>query len=157
MAIDLQDYLPNDCLAKVDIASMRHALEIRSPMLDHRVVELARQMPLEQKWRPRRGRTPLAKAVLRDAFRERLPRKVLARGKMGFGVPIGTWLAGPAAPWMRDVLLAPRARTRWLFRPETVRAMVDQHTRGRTEWGEPLWALLCLELWFRQFLDRPTG
>ena len=157
MAIDLADYLPNDCLAKVDIASMRHSLEVRSPLLDHRVVELARRMPVDLKWRPRLGRMPQGKAILRELFSEggggapalRLPRSVLTRGKMGFGVPVSRWLATDHADWMRGILLDRRTLARGLTHRGAVEEMIAAHTAFRADHGERLWALLCLELWFR--------
>jgi len=151
MAIDLADYLPNDCLAKVDIASMRHSLEVRSPMLDHRVVELARRMPVHLKWRRRAGRLPQGKAVLREAMADLLPAGILGRGKMGFGVPVSRWLAGDYADWMRGILLDPRTVARGLTQRRAVEAMIEAHTALRADHGERLWALLCLELWFRAF------
>jgi len=149
MAIDLQDYLPNDCLAKIDAASMAHSLEVRSPLVDHRLVELARQMPVDLKWRRRAGRTPLGKAILREAMADRLPASVLARGKMGFGVPVGRWLATDYAGWMRGILLDRATLGRGLVRREAVEGLIDAHTGLRAEHGERLWALVCLELWFR--------
>jgi asparagine synthase (glutamine-hydrolysing) len=169
MAIDLADYLPNDCLAKVDIASMRHGLEVRSPFLDHRVVELARRMPAKLKWRSRVGRQPQGKAILRELFGEkgavpfsdsgkggcplfsRLPRSVLARGKMGFGVPVSEWLAGEHAEWMRGILLDPASQRRGLFARQPLEDMIRAHTGRRADHGERLWALVCLELWFGTF------
>ncbi len=160
MAIDLADYLPNDCLAKVDIASMAHSLEVRSPLLDHRVVELARRMPVGLKWRPRLGRLPQGKAILREAFSQKgtrnlfLPQCILKRGKMGFGVPVGRWLASDYAGWMRGILLDKRTLGRGLFRGEAVEALIAAHTSLRADHGERLWAILCLELWMRAFVDR---
>ena len=151
MAIDLADYLPNDCLAKVDIASMCHSLEVRSPMLDHRVVELARRMPVGLKWRRRAGRLPLGKAVLREAMADLLPASIVARGKMGFGVPVSRWLAGEYADWMRGILLDPPTVARGLTERSAVEAMIAAHTAFRADHGERLWALVCLELWFRAF------
>jgi asparagine synthase (glutamine-hydrolysing) len=151
MAIDLQDYLPNDCLAKVDIASMRHGLEVRSPFLDHRVVELARQMPATLKWRLRVGRPPQGKAILREAMRDLLPGAILARGKMGFGVPVSEWLAGEHAEWMRGILLDPASQRRGLFARQPLEDMIRAHTDRRADHGERLWALVCLELWFTTF------
>ena len=151
MAIDLADYLPNDCLAKVDVASMRHSLEVRSPMLDHRVVELARRMPADLKWRRRLGRLPQGKAVLREAFARDLPASILRRGKMGFGVPVSRWLATEHADWMRGILLDRRTLARGLTRRGFVEEMIAAHTALRADYGEPLWALVCLELWFRAF------
>jgi asparagine synthase (glutamine-hydrolysing) len=151
MALDTLDYLPNDCLAKVDIASMAHGLEVRGPMLDHRVVELARRMPERLKWRGRTGRTPLGKAVLRDAFAPALPPQVLARGKMGFGVPVGRWLAGEHAAWLRERLLDAGSRTREFVRREAVESLIAAHTSRRADHGDRLWALVCLELWLRAY------
>jgi len=151
MAIDLQDYLPNDCLAKVDIASMAHALEVRSPMLDHAVVALARRMPLAMKWRRRALRPPQGKRVLREAFADALPAEVLRRGKMGFGVPVSRWLAGDCADWAQGVLLDAGARSRGLVRREAAEALLAAHAARRADHGERIWALLCLELWMRAF------
>jgi len=151
MAIDLQDYLPNDCLAKVDAASMAHGLEVRSPMLDHAVVALARRMPLAMKWRLRAGRPPQGKRVLREAFGDVLPPEVLRRGKMGFGVPVSRWLAGDCADWARGVLLDAGARSRGLVRRVAVEALLAAHVARRADHGECIWALLCLELWMRAF------
>jgi asparagine synthase (glutamine-hydrolysing) len=158
MAIDLADYLPNDCLAKVDIASMSHGLEVRSPFMDHRVVELARRMPEELKFKRRFGRAPQGKAILRELFAGNpqsailpLPQSILARKKMGFGVPVGEWLAGPQAEWMRGILLDPGARSvRFIARP-AVEAMIAEHTSRQADHSERLWTLVCLELWQRAF------
>ncbi len=157
MALDAMDYLPNDGLAKVDIASMAHGLEVRCPMLDRRVVALAREMPLALKWRPRPGRPPQGKRVLREAFADVLPARVARRGKMGFGVPVGRWLARDHAQWMREVLLDPRCLGRGIVRRAALARLIDDHTARRAEHGERLWALLCLELWFRTFLDGGRG
>jgi asparagine synthase (glutamine-hydrolysing) len=171
MAIDLVDYLPNDCLAKVDIASMTHSLEVRSPFLDHRVVELARRMPVDLKWRARFGRPPLGKGILREAFsaesgdelriancglrindkQATLPASVLHRKKMGFGVPVSDWLAGEHAEWMRGILLDPAALGREILQRRAVEEIISDHTSRRADHGERLWALVCLELWFRAF------
>jgi len=185
MAIDLADYLPYDGLPKVDAAASAHGLAVRSPFLDHRVVELARRMPADLKWRRRCCRMPQGKAILRDILADRkrargpplpdqtwqagsvspsrvagtkgdlaggVPVAVLARGKMGFGVPVSDWLAGERAPWMRGILLDPAAQARGLFAPAGVARLIDDHTQRRADHGERLWALVCLELWFRAFL-----
>jgi len=120
-------------------------------MLDHRVVELARQMPAAMKWRRRVGRLPQGKAVLRDAFADRLPKRVLKRGKMGFGVPVSRWLATDHADWMRGILLDAGTLGRGLFQREAVEALIAAHTALRADHGERLWALVCLELWLREF------
>jgi asparagine synthase (glutamine-hydrolysing) len=149
MAIDLLDYLPNDGLAKVDTAATAQGLAVRSPMLDPAVVELARRMPWDVKWRRRLGRLPQGKRVLREAFADVLPPAVLRRGKTGFGVPVSRWLAGAYADWARDVLLGAGARTAPLLRRPAVAALLSAHTARRADHGERLWALVCLELWMR--------
>jgi len=151
MAIDLQDYLPSDGLAKVDVAATAQGLAVRSPMLDRRVVELARRMPWEMKWRRRLGRPPEGKRVLRAALADVLPPAVRRRGKMGFGVPVSRWLAGPYADWARQVLLDRAARTAGLFRCGAVEALLSAHAARRADHGERLWALVCLEFWMREF------
>ncbi len=153
MAIDLQDYLPDDCLAKVDRASMAHGLEVRSPMLAARVVEVARRMPVDLRWSRRRGRVPRGKRVLREAFARDLPPAVLGRGKMGFGVPVGEWLAGPRAEWLREVLLDPRTLGRGWWRRAAVERLLRDHTRRRADHTDHLWTLLCLELWHREVVE----
>jgi asparagine synthase (glutamine-hydrolysing) len=102
---------------------------------------------------------PQGKAILRDIFsrtlggagRPSLPPSVLRRGKMGFGVPVSDWLAGPQAEWMRMILLDRRTLERGLFAPAAVAQMIAAHTARRADHGEQLWALVCLELWFRAF------
>ena len=150
MITDLQTYLPCDLLAKVDLASMAHSLECRGPFLDHRVVELAAAMPLERKIRLHSGQT---KVVLKQAFPELLPRPIRKRSKMGFGVPISRWLRGELKQEVCDVLLDPVCLGRGLFRPEAVETLVGEHINGRREHSFRLWALLMLELWFRQHVE----
>lgn len=155
--VDLQTYLPCDILTKVDIASMAHSLECRSPFLDVRVAELAIGMPLELKLRHGVG-----KCILRETFADVLPPAVRRRGKMGFGVPLDHWFRGELRDMARDVLLGSPARDRGLFRPEAVVRLLDDHQQGRFDHSYRLWALLFLELWFRQWVDdavvrRTTG
>jgi asparagine synthase (glutamine-hydrolysing) len=154
MVADLLTYLPGDLLVKVDLASMAHSLECRAPFLDHRVVELAVAMPLERKIQLRAGRS---KVVLKQAFSDLLPPRIRKRSKMGFGVPIGRWLRDELSQELQGVLLDPICLGRGLFRSEAVRNLVAQHTAGRREHGYRLWALVMLELWFRQHIDGPAA
>jgi asparagine synthase (glutamine-hydrolysing) len=150
MVADLLTYLPCDLLVKVDMASMAHSLECRGPFLDHRVVELAMAMPIGRKLRLRQGRS---KVVLKQAFADLLPPTIRNRPKMGFGVPLDRWFRGELKNELRDVLLDPIALARGLFRPEAVRTLVNDHIEGRRDQSPRLWALLMLELWFRNHLD----
>ncbi len=147
---DLLTYLPGDLLVKVDLASMAHSLEARSPFLDHRVVELALAMPVDHKLRLRGGRS---KVVLKTAFADLIPREILTRPKLGFGVPLDRWFRGPLRDHLSAILLDPRTLARNLFRPEAVRSLIEDHLSGRRDHAYRLWALLMLELWFRHHLD----
>jgi asparagine synthase (glutamine-hydrolysing) len=151
MVADLLTYLPGDLLVKVDLASMAHGLECRGPFLDHRVVELAMAMPLERKIKLRSGRS---KVLLKQAFSEFLPEAIRKRPKMGFGVPISRWFRSELKHELRDVLLDPVCVDRGLFRPERVRDLLDEHVEGKREHSYRLWALVMLELWFREHLDK---
>ena len=147
--VDAVTYLPNDILAKVDIASMANALEVRSPFLDHEVAAYALALPTAAKL----GAWGLStKKLLRDAFAGLLPEPIRRRGKMGFGVPIAAWLRRPLRGYVQDYLLSPECLGRGYFRPDAVRRLVDEHVRGRADHADHLWALLNLELWHREFL-----
>jgi asparagine synthase (glutamine-hydrolysing) len=150
MVGDILTYLPGDLLLKVDLASMAHSLECRGPFLDHRVVELAAAMPLDRKLRFRPGRS---KVVLKRAFAELLPKPIKTRRKMGFGVPVGRWFQAELKNELQAVLLDRSTLDRGLFRPDRVRTLVAEHVEGRREHGHRLWALLMLELWFRNHLE----
>jgi asparagine synthase (glutamine-hydrolysing) len=146
---DLVTYLPCDLMTKVDIASMAHGLECRQPFLDHRVVELAAAIPMA--WKRRWGR---GKRILAEAFPELLPDWLVRRKKMGFGVPLEHWFRHELRDLTRDTLLSERALTRGYFRREAVRQLVDEHQNRVFDHSHRLWALLMLELWHREWLDR---
>jgi asparagine synthase (glutamine-hydrolysing) len=154
MIADIVTYLPGDLLVKVDLASMAHSLECRGPFLDHRVVELAVGMPLGRKLRLRSGRS---KVVLKQAFSDLLPPPIRTRSKMGFGVPISRWLREELSQEVQGVLLDPVCLARGLFRPEAIEELVAEHLEGKREHSHRLWALLVLELWFKQYLDAPIS
>jgi len=146
---DVHLYLPDDLLVKMDIASMANSLELRSPFLDHRVVEFAAALPSRMKLR---GTTQkyLVKALMRGV----LPESILGRAKMGFAVPIDRWLRQELRQMTHDVLLDSRARQRGYFDPEGVRKLLEAHEAGQPRHRQ-LWALLMLELWHRTFIDQP--
>ena len=142
--LDLRTYLPGDLLLKADIASMAHSLEVRSPLLDHAVVELGLALPDRLKARGREG-----KVALRRAFAAELPPEVSERGKTGFGVPLGRWFREDLRELARDALATDRG---W-FRPEAVTRLLDEHESGRRDHGHRLWCLLMLELWVREHVE----
>jgi asparagine synthase (glutamine-hydrolysing) len=126
---------------------MAHSVELRSPLLDPAVLELGLALPDRLKQRGRTG-----KLALRRAFHDLLPPSVAARGKTGFGVPIGRWFREDLRPLARETLLDETARGRGLFRPAAVEALLEEHARGRDH-AHRLWGLLVLELWLRAHLD----
>jgi asparagine synthase (glutamine-hydrolysing) len=143
LVLDIERYLPDDILVKLDIASMAHGLEARSPFLDHELMEAVAALPANYK---RRGR--ISKRLLKAALAGRLPPDVLAAPKRGFGVPLDAWFRGPLAGHVRDVLLSESARRRGLFRPQAVEALIESHVRGEVAVHETLFTLLILERWF---------
>lgn len=145
---DVETYLPGDLLVKMDIATMAHSLEARSPLLDPEVMELAASLPPELKVRGSE-----TKIVLRDALRGWIPEDILDRPKQGFGVPLETWFRTDLRAYVSDVLLDPQTLERGYFREQYVRQMLESHLAGAEDSSPRLWALLMLELWHREFAD----
>ena len=151
--VDVQTYLPDDLLVKVDIATMAHGLEGRSPLLDHEVMEFAASLPSSMKLRG-----TIKKYIFKRAVRELVPPEIIDRPKMGFGVPLDRWFRHDLREMAYDILLSPRTLGRGYFRREVVQRLLDEHTRGVRAWHYQLWNLLMLELWHRMFIDdRPRG
>jgi asparagine synthase (glutamine-hydrolysing) len=146
--LDIRTYLPGDLLLKADLASMAHSLEMRSPLLDHTVLELGVSLPDRLKVDGRRG-----KVALRRAFADALPPEVAGRGKTGFGVPIARWFREDLRTLAGDVLLGETARARGLFRPGVVAELLHEHVSGRADHAHRLWCLLMLELWQQEHVD----
>ena len=144
MWLDLMTYLPDDILVKVDRMSMACSLEVRSPFLDHRLVEFMDRVPARLKFR-----LGQSKVLLRQVARKYVPEDILRRPKQGFAIPLAGWLKEELRPWMEDVLFSPTCRERGYFRPGAIRSMVDHHLSGRRDYSQQLWALLVLESWFR--------
>lgn len=145
---DQMTYLPNDLLVKVDIASMANSLEARSPFLDHHLIEFAASLPEDLKTSSIRTKSLLKKVAARL-----VPRDVVYRKKMGFGVPVGSWFRGEMKDFIRDVLLSERSLKRGIVRPEMMTKYVDEHTSARFDHSFQIWTLLMLELWFQRFID----
>jgi asparagine synthase (glutamine-hydrolysing) len=146
--IDVETYLPGDLLVKMDVATMAHSLEVRSPLLDHEFMELAAALPSSLKLDG-----GVTKRVFKDALRPWLPDQILARGKMGFQVPLRDWLRGPLRRLPTEVLLDRRSLERRWFREERVRDLIQEHVEGRCDNTRHIWALIQLELWLRTFVD----
>jgi len=145
---DTMTYLPNDLLVKMDIASMSVSLEARSPFLDHRLMEFAASLPERMKLR-----RMTTKYLLKKVLKEFVPSENLTRRKMGFGVPIGYWFRGSMKGFLRETLLSEKSLGRGFFKPERIRAIVDEHIDNRVDHSHRLWSLMMLELWFQRFID----
>jgi asparagine synthase (glutamine-hydrolysing) len=146
---DIETYLTGDLLVKADIAGMMNSLEPRTPFLDHELAEWVARLPPRMKLRGR-----VSKAILRQAFRKRLPEAVLSRRKQGFGAPVGAWFRGELTPSGEAILLSTRTAQRGFLHLPALQKLFAEHVSGRVNNGFRLWQLLCLELWFRTYVDR---
>ncbi len=143
--------LTGDMLVKVDRMSMANSLEVRCPLLDHKLAELAARIP--HSWKMKNGR---GKDILLQAIGDRLPPELLTRSKMGFGVPLALWFRTTLRDFLWDHLTSSRFLNRGMVSGEFVRFLLAEHASGRRDNSHWLWSLLMLELWFRDFEDAVT-
>jgi asparagine synthase (glutamine-hydrolysing) len=147
--VDLKTWLSNDILVKADRMSMANSLEVRAPLLDHKVIEFAATVPSDLKYH---GRT--SKYLLKRHLEGRVPRSVIYRRKQGFDIPLAGWLRTDLREMAEDLLFSPRALGRGYLGASAVRGLWRQHQRGIRDNSSELWALLVLEQWQRTFVDQ---
>ena len=145
MDVDVHSYLPEDLLAKVDVATMAHSLEARSPLLDHQVMEFAATLPARFK-----ARGLQKKWLLRKAYRGRVPDSILDGTKKGFGVPLAHWFRAELRDYASSTLRDSSSAVRDYLRGDAIDSLLDAHQEGRGDNSFRIWALLQLELWHRQ-------
>ena len=145
--MDLQTYLPGDLMFKVDIASMAHSLEVRTPFLDYRVVEFGIALPT--KFKIRKGES---KHILREIARKYIPSPLIDRPKMGFGIPRGRWLREELKPMVWDILLDETSKNRGWYQQERIRSVLVKHQNG-LQLDSVIWPIFMLELWARNWID----
>ncbi|MBL8352957.1 MAG: amidotransferase 1, exosortase A system-associated [Burkholderiaceae bacterium] len=146
--LDLKTYLVGDINTKVDRASMAHSLEVREPLMDHKLIEWLATLPSALKVRGQEG-----KFLLKKAMEPMLPADVLYRPKMGFSVPLARWFRGPLKQRVRDAVLGERlAATGWFDR-DYLQHLVDAHQSGASDFSAPLWTLLMFEAFLRNVVD----
>jgi asparagine synthase (glutamine-hydrolysing) len=148
MGLDVESYLADCLLVKMDIAAMANSLEARSPLLDHRVMEYCFALPSHYKIR--RG---VRKYLLKVIGKKLLPESILKRSKQGFAVPLAEWMRGDVRPLMEDCVLSGKSLARGYFQRQTLEQLVKDHLEHRRENSRKLWALTWLELWHRTFVD----
>ena len=146
--VDVNSYLTDDILVKVDRMSMAVSLEARVPFLDHRLVEFAFSLPPEEKIRGF-GTKHLLKKIMADA----LPEAIRGRSKQGFSIPIKNWIRGPLRPMMTDLLAPDRLRRRGFFDADRVADLMDRHLRGVENYSHQLWSLMVFESWYDTYMD----
>ncbi|MBC7573763.1 MAG: amidotransferase 1, exosortase A system-associated [Herminiimonas sp.] len=146
--LDMKTYLPGDILTKVDRASMAHALEVRVPLLDHKLVEWISGLPPDMKLHGTEG-----KYVFKKSLESYLPDDILYRNKMGFAVPLAGWFRGPLKQRVRDALLGPALAETGIFNAAFLAEMVEQHQSGRRDYSAPIWTLLMFEAFLRKELQ----
>ena len=147
---DVNTYLPDDLLVKMDIATMAYSVEARSPFLDHHLMEFAAKVPARLKLHRRSG-----KVLLKYALRGIVPDEILDRAKMGFGVPLPQWFRKELRSLPAEVLLGADARVQSYVKPEAIRRMIKEHQARQADHSQRLWALLQLELWHREVVELP--
>jgi asparagine synthase (glutamine-hydrolysing) len=146
--LDIATLLPDQVLAFVDRLSMAHSVEVRPPFLDHRLVQLVADLPGSIKIKAGR-----VKHILKEAVRDLVPAELLARPKEGFIMPVNEWLIGSLNGYVQARLAPARLARHGLFRANAIQQMLDAHYSGTANWGNQIWNLLMLQLWWEEYVS----
>jgi asparagine synthase (glutamine-hydrolysing) len=146
MLLDMLTYLPGDILVKIDRASMSTGLEVRAPLLDHQIVEFSSRLPLNMKVRGGVG-----KWLLRQVLYQYVPQTLVDRPKMGFGVPLGSWLRGPLREWATELLNDQCLRDQGILNTNLVHTKWEEHISGQRNWEHQLWGVLMFQSWLKRY------
>lgn len=149
LSVDVNTYLSEDLLVKVDIASMANSLEARSPFLDHKLMEFAASIPSHLKLKG-----SVSKYILKKSLKDLLPPEILNRKKSGFGVPVGSWFKNELKDYAVQTLLSEGSLKRGYFRKEAIENLINEHNLNKVDHGHRLWNLINLELWHQVFIDK---
>ncbi len=147
--VDVNLYLPDDLLVKMDIATMAFGLETRSPLLDHELMEFVARLPSSFKLRGQKK-----KYIFKKALKGIVPKEILSRPKSGFGVPLDLWFRNELKEFTYDILLSPQAYSRGYFNMQIVKYLLERHCSAQANYQHLIWNLLMLELWHRTYIDR---
>ena len=145
---DTLTYLPDDILCKVDRASMATSLETRAPFLDHKLIELAWRLPIEMKIKNNTG-----KLILRQLLNNYVPKNLIDRPKIGFGLPVGDWLRGPLRDWAEDLLDESQMISDGYFYPDPIHQIWREHLSRKLDWTGFLWSILMFQSWLKAEQD----
>ena len=146
--VDLMTSLPEDMLTKVDRMSMAVSLEVRSPLLDHKLIEFMATVPTRLKLK---GLT--TKYILKKSVDHLLPKEIIHRNKQGFSAPIASWMKHELKSQVGDYLLSENSQSRNYFDQEYIKRLINDHQNGRSDFTRKIWALLSFEVWHRTFLN----
>ena len=145
MVFDFLTYLPDDILVKVDRASMANSLETRVPYLDHKLIEYAWKIPHRLKNKNGQG-----KWILKEILKQYVPKNLTERPKMGFGVPIGTWLRGSLKDWAENLLDEKKMQEEGFLNSKLIKKKWKEHISGKKNWQHDLWDILMFQAWIRE-------
>ena len=147
--VDIKTYLPEDILVKVDRMSMAHSLEVRAPILDHKLMEYVGSLPSNLKLKGKES-----KYIFKKMLEDRLPQNILYRRKQGFSIPLASWLRNEMRGFVEETLFSSQNGLSSFFNLQYIKDLWRRHLNGRQDYAYPLWGVMMFSLWKRKFLDK---